>query len=121
MAQIEVKQFHKRFNEGRYSAIYKTSTKEFKAAGSFEDVAYLLGSTRDRYGKVVRSKMTSFRSKENPDVTLIVAEFETTYERMEGWERFEFRLVKDKLLLNAYAVGPKAPTGESDKSKTKPE
>lgn len=102
-AERGVVEFHNRLNERRFDEIYDTSDDGMKKLATREELVKLLSLVRSKLGRVVDSKMHSFKVHYSFTTTVTMVQ-RTTFENGQGDEQFVFTIGGGKPLLYGYHI-----------------
>jgi hypothetical protein len=104
IAEDAVKQFHDRYNAGKFHEIYLETDEGFKKAASEADFTALLEAVQRKLGAVKKSDSTSWRVGATTSGTMATLTCNVDFAEGKGAEQFVFHIDADKALLFNYNV-----------------
>ncbi len=103
-ADRAVSEFHERFNQGRFDAIWEASGDELKRATSQQDFTALLAAVRRKLGDVTGSTGRSWNIRSFNLTTYVQLQHETTFSTGKAVESFQFVVRDGRATLVGYHI-----------------
>lgn len=97
-----VAEFHKKFNNKEFDEIYDQSGVEFKGVQDKQKVVETWERIRETLGKVEDTSRGGWTVSKNSMGLIATVNFETTYQKGIGKERFVFFVIDDEVKLTEY-------------------
>jgi hypothetical protein len=104
MAESEIENFHKLFNEKNFERIYETVDKETAKKKSKDDFFQILSEVDTQLGKVKQTKILKANVTQESTVRQVEVECETTFEKGVQKEKFIFLIRSSQIGLASYAI-----------------
>lgn len=99
--------FHKLFNESKFTDIYLTSHSKFREATTEAQFLEFAGAVQRKLGKVTQTSNAGFHVGTFNLTTTVVLNQNTTFEQGTGAEVFTFEMNGDKAVLVSYNINSK--------------
>ena len=104
-APSAVESFHQQLNAQQGEQILSSATPEFQKAMSKDTYLAFFARIRRKLGTPISSKPTSIFVNHVPGATLIVAQFQTKFDKGDAQENFTWRVDNGKPRLLGYQIG----------------
>ena len=104
LADAAVTDFHRQFNEGKFSALYKAADPGLKAASPEADFLKLLEAVDRKLGKHLKSTETGWQVKTFNTTTTAVLTEQSEFEHGTGTETFTYVISGGSGALKAYFI-----------------
>lgn len=101
---MAVGEFHKQFNDGKFSEIHAAGHAKFKAAAPEKKFVELSEAVSRKLGKVTGTKTVKWNVRTFNLVTTVVMQQQTTFEHGKGLETFNFQMDGAKAVLLGYNI-----------------
>ena len=103
-AEAAAGEFHRQFNEGKFTEIHAAAHAKFKAVGSEKKFVELSEAVSRKLGKVTATKTVKWNVRSLNLVTTVVMQQQTTFEHGTGLETFSFQMDGAKAVLLGYNI-----------------
>ncbi len=103
-ADRAVSEFHERFNQGQFDAIWEASGDELKRASSRQDFTALLSAVRRKLGDVTASTGRGWNIRSSNLTTYVTLQWETTFATGKAVESFRFVVKDGRATLIGYDI-----------------
>ena len=104
IAEDAVKQFHDRYNAGKFHEIYLEADEGFKKAASEADFTAILEAMQRKLGAVKSSNPASWNVGATTSGTIATLTYDVDFAEGKGAEQFVFHIDGDKAMLFNYNV-----------------
>lgn len=106
-ADQSVADFHKLYNEGKFSEVYSASHPAFRGVTSEKQFQEFAEAVRRKLGKATGTSNAGFNVWSMNLTTKVVLTQATTFEHGTGTEVFTFEMKGEKALLVGYNINSK--------------
>ncbi len=106
-AEQSVADFHKLYNEGKFTEIYSAGHTAFKGATTEKQFLDLMGAVQRKLGKVTQTANAGFNVRTFNSTTTVILNQNTTFEQGTGAEVFVFQMDGEKAVLTGYNINSK--------------
>ena len=103
-AEDGVREFHARYDGGRFDEIWQGSAPAMKRASGRDELAWFFADMKEQLGETVGTERTSVQVSTTDGVTTTVMVQATRFERGTGTETFTFESNEPDPLLVAYHI-----------------
>jgi hypothetical protein len=103
-AEQGVAEFHRLYNDGRFSEIYSTGHSKFRTATTEKQFLDLVSAVQRKLGKVTQTVNAGFNVRTFNLTTTVVLTQTTTFEKGTGTETFTFQMDNDKAVLVGWNI-----------------
>lgn len=97
-----VENFHAHFNQEQYQDIYREAGEELQKSSAEQNFAPMLSNAHGKLGAVKDAKQVGWYVNDANGRKIIVATYETNYERGKGAEQFTWGMSGDAVKLLNY-------------------
>lgn len=104
LAEMEVSNFHKKFNAGEFQIIYDRSSEEFKQSARKEDMVRFFEGVRSKLGDVTNTEKTGWHVNYQTSGTIVTLTYETQFSKGTGTEIFMYRMASQNVILAGYRI-----------------
>ena len=104
MANTAIVDFHKKFNEQKYSEIYAAAHADFKGASKEEDFLKLLEAVQRKLGKQVKSTEARWGVNSVNMKTTATITRDTDFEQGKGVESFTYVVSGEACTVLSYSI-----------------
>ena len=104
LAKQEIAEFHKRYNDGKFSEIYELSHSGLKQITGEEEFMQFIQVVHGKLGKVTDTSMQSFNINTTNGRTTIEMVQNTTFENGKGTEQFVFIKEGEQVKIYGYHI-----------------
>jgi hypothetical protein len=108
LANAAVNEFHQRLNDAKFDEICDKADAGFTKAGQREDMVKLLAAVHSKLGNAGAENLASLRVNATPSETLLIAEYNTQFERGSAVETFTWVKSTGALRLRGYNINSNA-------------
>lgn len=103
-AEVEVSEFHKKFNAGEFQIMYDRSSDEFKQNARKEDMVRFFEGVRSKLGEVTNTKKTGWHVNHHSSGTIVTLTCETQFSKGNATEVFIYRIAGQNMILAGYRI-----------------
>jgi hypothetical protein len=109
LANVAVRQFHEKLNQGRYEEIYREADEGFSRPGKHDQMVRFLEAVHVRLGNAGAANLANMRVNATTGGTFIVAQYNTTFDQGSAVETFTWIRSRGALKLSGYNIQSNAP------------
>ena len=106
-AEQGVADFHKSYNEGKFSDVYSATHPAFRGGTTEQQFLEFVGAVQRKLGKVTSTSTANFNIRSFNLKTTVVLVQNTAFEHGIGTETFTFHINGEKALLVEYNINSK--------------
>ena len=106
-AEQSVADFHKLYNDGKFTEIYSAGHSKFKGSTTEKQFLEFIGAVQRKLGKVTQTANAGFNVRAFNFTTTVVLNQNTTFEQGTGMETFTFEMDGEKAVLVGYNINSK--------------
>ncbi len=103
-AEQGVADFHKLYDDGKFTDIYSATDPKFKSAAPEKKFSEFIGAVHRKLGKVTQTANVNFNVRTFNLTTTVLLVQKTTFEHGTGAETFTFEMVGEKAVLVGYTI-----------------
>lgn len=106
-AEKSAADFHKLYNDGKFSEIYSSSDSKFKSETTEKQFLELMSAVQRKLGKVTQTSTPNINIRTFNFTTTVILNKKTTFEQGTGMEVFTFQMDGGKAVLVGYNIDSK--------------
>lgn len=107
-AEAQAVNFHRLLDEGKFDAIYATTSDDLRKVSSKVDFSALLDAIHRKLGKVKSTKLVGWNVNNTTNGRFTALNYETSFDKGSGIENFVFRYEGDVPKLAGYHINSNA-------------